>query len=186
MPLWWNLVDTYDLGSYAFGCAGSSPASGTKLEINMWISVNDQEPEKGRDLWYYFHIVGVHRGQYYGDDLFGGIMGWLDEDVTHWQYDTGQDRPLPPSEAFTDDEKIEAVRADLQSRCRINKRVRKLASGNKLYLEVRANMIPFGDTDSDTRWNAIRSVLEVYWPDINVTSGSANRRIYATTNSWKK
>ena len=54
-------------------------------------------PEKNRPLWYYFEYVGVHLGQYYGDWTFAGKNGFLGEDVTHWQYDAGQDKPLPPN-----------------------------------------------------------------------------------------
>ncbi len=61
-----------------------------------WIEYSKQKPEEGKDLWYFFDIVGVHKGQYYGDWLFASDKGFLQCDVTHWQYDVGQDRPDRP------------------------------------------------------------------------------------------
>ena len=67
---------------------------------DTWIKyVWDDEtthPVRGKRLWYYFDFVGVHLGQYYGDWLFAGDKGFLGDDVTHWQYDVGQDKPEPP------------------------------------------------------------------------------------------
>lgn len=64
--------------------------------MSDWIKYSEQKPEEGKDLWYFFDMVGVHKGQYYGDWLFGGKNGFLQYDVTHWQYDVGQDRPERP------------------------------------------------------------------------------------------
>lgn len=61
-----------------------------------WIKFYEQEPEQDRNVWYFFEVVGVHRGQYYGDAMFGGPSGFLWHDVTHWQYDTGQEKPERP------------------------------------------------------------------------------------------
>lgn len=76
----------------------------------MWIKFGDEEPEEGRDLWYFFEIVGVHKGQYYGSWTFASDNGFLNGDVTHWQYDTGQEKPLPPKGYhMTDLAKMEIV-----------------------------------------------------------------------------
>jgi hypothetical protein len=64
----------------------------------MWIEYIKQKPEQNRDLWYYFDVVGVHHGQYHGDWLFAGQRGFLTGDVTHWQYDLGQEKPNPPEQ----------------------------------------------------------------------------------------
>lgn len=66
--------------------------------MTTWIKYEEQKPKKNRDLWYYFEHVGVHRGKYYGDWLFAGSNGFLTGDVTHWQYDDGQDKPIKPEE----------------------------------------------------------------------------------------
>lgn len=50
------------------------------------------------DLWYFFDMVGAHKGQYYGGWLFGGKNGFLQYDVTHWQYDVGQEKPERPTD----------------------------------------------------------------------------------------
>lgn len=57
-------------------------------EINMsWLSMEDIKPEHGQEVWYYFHICGVHKGFYerneYGDTFYGNA-GVLTNDVTHW------------------------------------------------------------------------------------------------------
>lgn len=64
--------------------------------MTEWNRFSKQEPEQDRNLWYFFDVVGVHRGQYYGDATFGGASGFLKNDVTHWQYDVGQEKPEPP------------------------------------------------------------------------------------------
>ena len=62
----------------------------------MWIEYKQSQPSQNKDLWYYCEEVGVHRGQYYGNWLFAGKNGFLQGDVTHWQYDLGQSNPLRP------------------------------------------------------------------------------------------
>lgn len=62
----------------------------------MWIEFSKQRPKKDRDLWYFFEWVGVHKGQYWGNWVFTGDRGFLGGDVTHWQYDTGQEEPSWP------------------------------------------------------------------------------------------
>lgn len=64
----------------------------------MWIKYADEKPEIGKDLWYYFKYTGVNIGQYEGDWLFAGLKGYLGDDVTHWQYATGQEKPEAPTE----------------------------------------------------------------------------------------
>ena len=66
--------------------------------MTNWIEYSKQKPEEGKDLWYFFDIVGVHKGQYYGCGEFAGDKGFLRYDVTHWQYDVGQDRPERPTD----------------------------------------------------------------------------------------
>lgn len=65
---------------------------------SMWTKYADEKPIEGKDLWYYFEFTGVNIGQYFGDGTFGGLKGYLGDDVTHWQYATGQDKPEAPSE----------------------------------------------------------------------------------------
>ena len=64
-----------------------------------WISVDDKMPEVGQNVWYYFDIVGCHRGKfkgYYEDDddgvrldmhIFANDYGFLTGDVTYWHTD---------------------------------------------------------------------------------------------------
>ena len=70
-----------------------------------WTSVNDQMPNTGDRVWYFFSPVGVWQGVfdgYHDDDLDLHIftcsetMGWLTGDVTHWMPDVGQTRPARP------------------------------------------------------------------------------------------
>ena len=73
-----------------------------------WIDVNDKLPKVGEKVWYYFDIVGTHRGLYgglYEDDqgkvwegmsIFYNDYGWLTGDVTHWHPDQ-EDKPSPPN-----------------------------------------------------------------------------------------
>lgn len=57
-----------------------------------WISMKDHRPENGQKVIYYFKHVGVHIGRYhreideegYEHDVFSGINGFLEDDVTHW------------------------------------------------------------------------------------------------------
>jgi hypothetical protein len=68
-----------------------------------WISMEDQKPEAGRELYYFFEVLGVYKGKYernaypvefgvdengdpYYSDCFYGEKGFLGDDVTHWQY----------------------------------------------------------------------------------------------------
>ncbi len=62
----------------------------------MWVEYSKQKPEQDKVLWYFFDVVGVHKGQYYGNSLFAGERGFLTGDVTHWQYDVGQEKPDRP------------------------------------------------------------------------------------------
>lgn len=68
--------------------------------MSEWIEFKyndpDTHPEEKKDLWYFFKYVGVHKGQYYGDWTFAGKSGFLGGDVTHWQYDNGQEMPERP------------------------------------------------------------------------------------------
>lgn len=64
------------------------------LKSGGWISVEERLPEIGQDVLYYFNIVGMHLGKFYGgrdasNAQFGSSRGFLTGDVTHWQ-------PLPP------------------------------------------------------------------------------------------
>ncbi len=77
----------------------------------MWNKIEDKIPEINQEVWYFFDVTGVHRGQYYGvmEDPeepgkfwsgmheFGGEYGWLTGDVTHWQPYTGQEKPEAPA-----------------------------------------------------------------------------------------
>ena len=70
-----------------------------------WIDVNERLPEKEEPCWYYFDVVGTHRGFYgglYEDEdgnewggmsIFYNETGWLTGDVTHWHPDQ-EERPL--------------------------------------------------------------------------------------------
>ena len=72
-----------------------------------WIDVNERLPEVGEKCWYFFDIVGCHRGWYEGiyvDDegeewfgmhIFACEYGFLTGDVTHWHPDQ-EERPLDP------------------------------------------------------------------------------------------
>jgi hypothetical protein len=53
-------------------------------------------PEVDSDVFYFFEFTGVSKGQYYGGNCFGGNRGFLTGDVTHWQYDVGQEIPARP------------------------------------------------------------------------------------------
>ena len=64
-----------------------------------WISVHEKLPTKGEKCWYYFDMVGQHRGfydGYYIDEdgkeyldmhVFFCEYGFLTGDVTHWHQD---------------------------------------------------------------------------------------------------
>jgi hypothetical protein len=60
-----------------------------------WIKIEDQAPEEGKRLLYFFEGTGVWVGFYYGIDkeycsetghVFGGNVGFLTGDVTHYCY----------------------------------------------------------------------------------------------------
>ena len=60
-----------------------------------WIKVEDEIPEEGKRLLYFFEGTGVWVGFYFGRDeeypdpnnhLFGSDAGYLTGDVTHWCY----------------------------------------------------------------------------------------------------
>ena len=60
-----------------------------------WIKIEDEVPEKGRRLLYFFEGTGAWLGFYYGLDeeycsktghVFGSQHGFLTGDVTHWCY----------------------------------------------------------------------------------------------------
>ena len=63
-----------------------------------WIKIEEDErsfPEEGRSLLYFHEGTGVWVGFYYGRDeeypcsnnhVFGGNVGFLTGDVTHWAY----------------------------------------------------------------------------------------------------
>ena len=53
-------------------------------------------PEEEVDLWYYFEHVGRCKGKFYGGHCFASDRGFLTADVTHWQYDVGQEVPPKP------------------------------------------------------------------------------------------
>lgn len=63
-----------------------------------WISHKNSPPQPGTKVWYYFELTGVSQGEYHGDNCYGGKRGFLCDDVTHWQYDVGQDKPESPNE----------------------------------------------------------------------------------------
>ena len=64
-----------------------------------WISVTERLPKEGEPCWYFFELVGKHRGFYgglYVDEegkewpgmsIFYCDYGFLTGDVTHWHPD---------------------------------------------------------------------------------------------------
>ena len=64
-----------------------------------WINVNERLPKVGEPCWYFFELLGSHRGFYdglYVDDdgterpgmsIFYNDYGFLTGDVTHWHPD---------------------------------------------------------------------------------------------------
>ena len=86
-----------------------APGASTIMENKMkWINVNERLPKVGEKCWYFFDIVGTHRGFYgglYVDEegnewegmsIFYNDTGWLTGDVTHWHPDQ-EERPFDPS-----------------------------------------------------------------------------------------
>ena len=67
-----------------------------------WIKVDEKLPKLNQDVYYYFDIVGVHQGKYFGEceigSVFGGDHGVLSGDVTHWQPYAEQERPKRPKQ----------------------------------------------------------------------------------------
>jgi hypothetical protein len=62
-----------------------------------WIKVEDELPEEGQKVIYFFEYVGIHIGKFMKDkdnigcpygNTFYGKSGFLTDDVTHWM-------PLP-------------------------------------------------------------------------------------------
>ena len=69
--------------------------------MSEWIKIEDEVPDLNQIVWYFFDVVGVHGGNYYGlgeiGHEFGGDYGYLSGDVTHWMpYEIGQSRPEKP------------------------------------------------------------------------------------------
>ena len=72
-----------------------------------WINVNERLPMVGEKCWYFFDLVGKHRGVYGGlyidDDgkewpgmsIFYCDYGFLTGDVTHW-YPDQEEAPSGP------------------------------------------------------------------------------------------
>jgi len=72
-----------------------------------WISVDEKLPQVGEPCWYFFEVVGRHRGFYgglYVDDagrecpgmeIFYCDYGFLTGDVTHWHPDQEEIPPWP-------------------------------------------------------------------------------------------
>ena len=67
----------------------------SKNVTQKWVSIEDEVPEKGRRLLYYFDMCGVFLGFYLGrdsnypcsnDHVFASNVGYLTGDVTHWRY----------------------------------------------------------------------------------------------------
>jgi len=59
-----------------------------------WIQVDERLPEVGEPCWYFFDLVGTHKGFYGGlyEDrpsmsIFYCDYGFLTGDVTHWHPD---------------------------------------------------------------------------------------------------
>ncbi len=70
-----------------------------------WIKVGDVLPIEDQKVFYYFDVVGIFEGEYYGQDehdcgpCFGGDSGWLCGDVTHWMpREEGDSLPERPNE----------------------------------------------------------------------------------------
>ena len=79
---------------------------------NTWVKMSERKPEHGQEVYYFFNIVGVHRGFYelqeLQEEIFGpGYMvdvflqkdgfGFLTDDVTHWM-DIDDCSVFPPDE----------------------------------------------------------------------------------------
>ena len=84
-----------------------------------WIKIEDQIPEQGRRLLYFFEGTGVWTGFYYGRDedypdsnnhIFGSNAGFLTGDATHWCYidypEGGEWRVEADKEFFDEDKRI--------------------------------------------------------------------------------
>lgn len=67
-----------------------------------WIHVNERLPNVGEPCWYFFDLVGAHRGFYgglYEDEpgmsIFYCDYGFLTGDVTHWHPDQEEKPDYP-------------------------------------------------------------------------------------------
>lgn len=72
----------------------------------MWKDINQEQPEDGQEVWYYFDIFDrVYEGEYCHvredgwDHMFFGDHGFLTDDVTYWMpRNKGDEMPEKPNE----------------------------------------------------------------------------------------
>lgn len=82
--------------------------------MSDWILVEDEIPDEGQAVIYFFECVGVWRGKFaqcamnvehfgtdengkpYMSNTFYSDKGFLGDDVTHWMPDEGQELPSRP------------------------------------------------------------------------------------------
>ena len=89
------------------------------IKMVNWIKIEDQIPEQGRRLLYFFEGTGVWTGFYYGRDedytdsnnhIFVSNAGFLTGDATHWCYidypEGGEWRVEADKEFFDEDKRI--------------------------------------------------------------------------------
>lgn len=73
-------------------------------ELSHWLSMSECLPEPEAPVWYFFEVTGVSPGHYEGLEeglpCFGGAMGFLCGDVTHWQPRHEGDLPPPPPPGY--------------------------------------------------------------------------------------
>jgi len=77
--------------------------------MQKWIKCENKMPTVGQKVWYFFEVVGSHRGTFdgwYVDDdgkkwdgmhMFSNDYGFLTGDVTHWMPDQ-EGKPNKPYE----------------------------------------------------------------------------------------